>query len=240
MTRPAVLPAMTIVLALLAIGGPVAIAQAEIAPEDPAEPATAALVEGNRLFQEGDLEAAAAAYRRGWDAAAPHPTLAYNLGTTLHHLGQLPEAILWYRRAGDADDSWASENLWLARRSLGSQRLPPGGFPGLLVRGEETLRWAGVAVAWIALALLVLLPRRRAIAAGAGGLALALYLVAWGAHRWGPHPVVVLADCATAAGELPAGTEAWGRRTPGGDWHIAAASEAVCPGSTVEPVATVH
>ena len=75
------------------------------------------LREGNRLFREGRLEEAREAYAAGYLPDQPHPVLAYNLATTAHRLGQLPEAILWYRRSAAVNpgDPWLQENLAGAR-----------------------------------------------------------------------------------------------------------------------------
>jgi tetratricopeptide (TPR) repeat protein len=197
----------------------------------------AALNEGNRLFRNGQLEAAVDAYRAGYSPDAPHPTLAYNLGTALHHLDRLPEAILWYRRAGDSDDPWVAENLWLARRSLGTQALPPGGLAGVLAPRADLLRWLAVLCAWGAAAMVV---ARRELPLWAAAVALAacvaLYGTAVAVERWGPRPAVLLAACATSAGELPAGTEAWVRRQDDGGFKVTAA-DAVCPAAAVALVA---
>lgn len=204
-------------------------------PTDAAEPVDplAALTEGNRLFRNGQIEAAAEAYRAGYSPQAVHPTLVYNLGTAYHHLGRLPEAILWYRRAGASDDPWLEENLALARRSLKNQRLPAAGLVGFMTRHGTALRWLGIVLAWAALAALAW-PRLPLW--GLGGLLLlcvGLYGTAVAADRWGPRPAVLLADCRTGAGELPAGTEAWVRRLADGSFGVDGA-EIVCPAETVE------
>jgi hypothetical protein len=195
-----------------------------------------ALNEGNRLFRNGQVEEAVAAYRAGWSPDAPHPTLVYNLGSALHHLDRLPEAILWYRRAGDSEDPWLEENLWLARRSLGSQVLEPGGLMGGLAAAAPILRWVAVGLAWIALGVVVGWRRLPSWgAATAFALTACLYLGAVAVERWGPRPAVLLADCRSPAGELPAGTEAWVRPTTDGGYRIAG-SAAVCPAETLELV----
>ena len=194
--------------------------------------AVRALSEGNDLVAAGELEQAAAVYQSGYDPARPHPTLVYNLGTVLHRLDRLPEAVLWYRRGPQSEDPWLQENLWLARRGLGSQQLP-GGTLGALASQSDRLALAGVAIAWLFLFLVSFserLPRR--LPAAAGLLAVLLYASAFGLHRWGPRPAVLLVDCESADVELPAGTEAWVQ--PRGDaWQVAGASHAVCPAESV-------
>lgn len=226
--RPLLAVALTVAGALALL----AFSRDEAAPDvDP----VAALAEGNRLFRGERLEEAIDAYRQGWDPAAPHPTLVYNLATTLHRLERLPEAILWYRRAAEISrDPWLEDNLWLARRTLGSQTLPPGGVDGLLARWGGTLRIAAVVCAW-AVALLVVAARApRWLPVALAVLAFALYGMAAAGERWAARPAVVMRDCSTEAGDLPAGTEAWVRPLADGRWRIAARStDAICPPEAV-------
>ena len=209
-----------------------------VASSDP----MAALSEGNRLFRDGLVEAAAEAYRAGYDPDSPHPTLVYNLGTALHHLDRLPEAILWYRRGESSDDPWLEENLWLARRTLGSQILPATGVISLVNRYAGWLRLAAIVCAWIALVVLWVSPwfgaaPRRGFAVSIFIIAGALYGTAAISGSLGSRPAVLLEDCATLAGDLPAGTEVWVRRRADGAWRIAASSEeAICPAQAVAPI----
>ncbi len=194
--------------------------------------ALSALQEGNRLFEAGDLAGAVSTYRLGYDPRQPNLTLTYNLATALHHSERLPEAILWYRRAM-SDDPWVEENLWLARKSLGSQRLPLTGFRGWLVTHGP--RAADALVAWVWLACLgaVVLPGNRLRpAVAAAGMGTLLYLALAVAATRTPKAVVFLEDCETGSVELPAGTEAWAVRTQQG-WEIASAENAVCPESSL-------
>ncbi len=204
----------------------------------------AALYEGNRLFRDGQIEAAVAAYLEGTSQQAPHPTLLYNLGTALHHLDRWPEAILWYRRAAlaraayhpRAEDPWLEDNLWLARRSLGSQVVQIGGLLGWLVRHTGDLRSAAIAIAWITLVVVVIRDKMPAwVVVAAAGLAISVYGGAAAVERWGPRPAVILQDCLTPAGELPAGTEVWVRPGTGG-WRIPGSTGNICPPATVELV----
>lgn len=202
----------------------------------PQTPPKDALARGNALVQSGELEEAVAAYRRGFDAESPHPTLVYNLGAVLHRLDRLPEAVLWYRRSPTPDDPWLEENLFLARRSLGSQQLAAGPV-GELASHAGLLGRAGVVLAWIFLVLAVAVPRLRiSVLLAVGLVALGIYAAAFGLHRWGPRPAVLLEDCSTAAGELPAGTEAWVYPSAGEEdeeWRVAGTDGASCGGEAV-------
>ena len=136
---------------------------AQLDPSSDPDPQTA-LEQGNRHFRAGRLEEALSSYRAGWDPRHPHPILAYNLGTTAHHLGQLPEAVLWYRRAiriaGDGD-VWLTENLARARERLAAPRWPPSGLLAWLARQRSGLWILGALAGWTALGLL--LSRRTAL-----------------------------------------------------------------------------
>jgi hypothetical protein len=231
--QPLTIPAF--VLATLTILAVVAVTNVVSAGTPDEVDSQAALNDGNRLFREHQLEAAVEAYRAGYSPAAPHPTLLYNLGTTLHHLGHLPEAILWYRRATTSGDTWLQENLWLARRSLGSQQLPPGGLLGWFGNHIGLLQSMAIAFSWATLLLLIAWSRvplwlpivGAFVAASLFGSTLAL-------ERWGPHPAVILEDCSTVAGDVPAGTEAWGSRRIEGGWNLSGIAGMVCPPESIE------
>ena len=73
--------------------------------------------EGNRLYQEGDFEAALASYLRLVEAGFESGEVYYNIGNTYFKLGELAQSILYYERArrllpGDQD---VQANLDLAR-----------------------------------------------------------------------------------------------------------------------------
>lgn len=213
-----------------------AAAAAAATPPDP----LAALAAGNAAVEAGRLDDAVAAYRQGYDPAAIHPTLAYNLGSTLHQLGRLPEAILWYRRAAPpqpgkaSSDPWLDDNLLLARRTLGSQS---AGHPDpwAELRGSSALlTGAAVAVSWLGAALLVLAPRRRLWAFTLLAAALALAGVARLSHSHGAREAVLLRDCATGAGALPAGSELWVTPLESGAFRIAGSHDASCPAADLE------
>lgn len=211
------------VLGLLALLAPAAIAQ-------PPTDAASALREGNRLFRDGRIAEAIDAYTTGYAPAMSNPTLCYNLGTALHHTGRLPEAILWYRRAAEAQDPWLTENLLLARRSLGSRILPATGPSAWLGRHGPNLQIAATVLAWAALFAVAAIPRCPIWAfVGVAGLALALFGITAAGERWGPRPAVMLEDCSTPAGDLPAGTEVWVRSAPDGAWRISGVEGASCP-----------
>lgn len=240
---------LAICLGALAIGASSFIAgRAEPPDTDP----LTALNEGNRLFRNGQVQEAVEVYGSGYDPASPHPTLLYNLGTALHHLDRLPEAILWYRRAAEVGgavsaedaggeapvagqgDPWLQENLWLARRSLGSEALPAGGALGWVGRHSGTLRLTAIALAWMALLTVIAVPRMPLWGTAAiAVLAFSLYGGAIAVDRWGPRAAVVLEDCFTAAGELPAGTEIWVRPATGSGWLISGSDHAVCEDGAV-------
>jgi tetratricopeptide (TPR) repeat protein len=195
-----------------------------------------ALNRGNQLFRAGQIAAAVDVYLAGYRSETPNSTLAYNLGTALHRLDRLPEAILWYRRAGRSNDPWLEDNLWLARRTLGSQRLPAGNLLGRLAPHGNLLRLVGIGLAWLCLPLLVLGRRFPPWATGVAVL-LAVIFYAGGefTQRFGPHQGVFLSDCRAGESEIPAGSEAWVRQQDDGLWRIAANPQAItCPAQSIE------
>jgi hypothetical protein len=203
------------------------------APVPPSD-AGAALREGNRRFQAGDLEGAMAAYAAGYGRAAEYgraagydgtdPLLAYNLGTTAHHLERLPEALLWYRRAiagnsGDSaprvDDPWLRDNLELVREQLqegGARDETAAASWSFWMDHHRRLLWIGIVLAWAALPA-VLLPRsartRRVALAAVAVAASAPFAAGLLLERSGPQAAVLLRDCGAPAGRLPAGSEVW-------------------------------
>ncbi|MFP5287386.1 MAG: hypothetical protein ACLGI9_16740 [Thermoanaerobaculia bacterium] len=213
------------------------------APRDPfaavdlSRPA-AALEEGNRLFREGDLEEAMAAYAAGHGRGNPEldPLLAYNLGATAHHLGRLPEALLWYRRAeaGGSEDPWLRDNLELVRRSLG---VPPEGVASAWGFWVEKSRWialAGVILAWGTLGLLLLRRRSRARRmAPAALLSCAVFTAGLLLELRGPRPAVLLEGCPRGEAGLVPGTEVW-VLADGEDWRVLGDGRRLrCPASAV-------
>jgi len=221
---------------------------------DPAMDSATALAEGNRLFRQGDLDAAYRVYASGLEPANPDPLLAYNLATTAHHLDRLPEAVLWYRRAAAVlpPDAWLAENLALARRALGTDEpaISAASAPVLGVLGEHRHRLsvAGIVLAWAVLPLLIAGSRKRssqrararvwmASAAAVAVLAAACFAAGQLPGRLGPRAAVLLAPC----GGLPAGSEVWVRAIEGGGgWlvtGVAARSGPACPSDAVGLVA---
>lgn len=205
--------------------------------------AETALREGNRLFRAGRLEEALAAYAGGWDPRSPQPVLAYNLGTTAHHLGRLPEAVLWYRRAapGLGGDRWLVENLARARRDLGTGAPAPPGLPARLAAWWSWLLAAGAASAWVWLALLLLgrgAEDRLWSPADLPGLVAGLLLLsALVTPFLAPRPAVLLEPCGGGEAALPAGAEVWGRPAEGGAFRIELpGTEILCPPGAAEPV----
>ncbi len=215
----------------------VTLAAVAMADTEPTDDQVSSLREGNRLYREGRLEEARDRYLAGYTPETPHPILAYNLGTTSHHLGLVPEAILWYRRAqaSNPGDPWMQQNLDNARAGLGLQPYPAPGLAGLVARQRTALLYAGASLAWCGLILWIARPRRSA--------ALAFSLLAAGILTFGttmamnrnaPQAAVVLEDCSAASGDLPAGSEIWvtGRTEEG--FRITA-GEAVleCPSTAI-------
>jgi hypothetical protein len=200
----------------------------------PLEPQEA-LRRGNRAYREGRLEEALGTYAAGYRPG--RPLLAYNAGTTAHHLERLPEALLWYRRAArdagrDAadQDEWLRANRELVREQLAAPRhAAPSPWPWL--RPAAPWLWVvAAALAWLALGWQWV--RRRAVPDRLRRRPLVLLVLAalllaagWLLPRVAPRPLVLLAPCdppVPAPGDdggrvpsLPAGTETWGR--PAGD-----------------------
>lgn len=223
-------------LLLLVAGGSWGAPAAFAAPADAVE----ALREGNRLFREGRLEPAYDAYLAGWDAQAPHPVLLYNLATTAHHLGRLPEAVLWYRRAAtvNPDDPWVKENLRQARSALGLEPYPPPGVAARIVYHRSLVYSAAAALAWAGLLLWIFRPRHSVrLAAGLGVAALLLYGGTLLATRIATTAAVLLEDCSDAEADLPAGSEIW--LVGGSDESyetVVHGTTVRCPASAVAPV----
>lgn len=190
---------------------------------------------GHELFEAGDPKGAAELYRSALDLERPNATMVYNLGTALHHAGELPEAVLWYRR-GRQDDPWLKENLFLARRSLGSENLEPARIYAWLDADGSYL--AGGILVWIwgtgILALLLPAPRSRA-ALAAAALGTVSYLALETTRTLGPEPVVLLDDCHVGSTRLPAGTEAWAERQADG-WALSGMTETICPSDSIQAV----
>lgn len=224
---------LCLLVLLVLLGLPLAGGPAAAAP-DP----LAALAAGNEAAAAGKTEEAARAYLEGYDPAAVHPTLAYNLGSTLHQLGRLPEAILWYRRAAGESagapggDPWLEDNLLLARRTLGSQTAGHPDFWAELRKNAPLLNGAAIAVAWAGAALALFLPRRRGLAAIGLAAGLGLFAVAWLSYSRGAREAVLLSDCATGAGNLPAGSELW-VVPEGAAYRIAGSRDASCPAASL-------
>jgi tetratricopeptide (TPR) repeat protein len=199
--------------------------------------ASNALEEGNRLFRQGQLVAAMEAYAAGYSPRHPDPVLAYNLGTTAHHLGRLPEAVLWYRRAARlaGGDRWLKDNLELARQSLGNKPLWPPGPPGWFVRHRLALQVGGVLLAWAALgALLIRFPSdwRWGLALALASVAAAVFASGYLGLPGSPRAAVLLQACEAGSDPLPAGSEVWVGPDDSG-WRISGKPDGICPEETV-------
>lgn len=203
------------------------------APLPPLDSASA-LREGNRRFHAGDLEGAMTVYASAYDGS--DPLVAYNIGAAAHHLGRLPEALLWYRRAeasGPSGDSWLRENLELVRGQLrdAGVREETGTSWSFWMSHRQRLVWTGLLLAWAALPALLLPrnPRVRRAAVAAVALASAL---PFGAGlllgRRGPREAVLLEACAGPSGGLPAGSEVSVFPADGPGWRVPG-TDFVCP-----------
>ena len=180
----------------------------------------AALREGNRQFRNGRIDAAVELYRRGYAPEVPHSTLVYNLGTALHHRGDLAEAILWYRRGEMSGDPWLNENLLLARRALGSRQLTLSASKRIWIESTGVLRWIALLLAWLGAGLFFFDgPRRFQRWAPLAVLAAGIYTAAVWTDVNGPRAAVLLEDCVWEEQELPAGTEFWVRPDAAG-WKV--------------------
>ncbi len=207
--------------------------------------ASSALREGNRLFRNGDLEEALEVYAAGYDGS--DPLLAYNLGTTAHHLGRLPEALLWYRRAEGSlgRDPWLKDNLELVRQQLGvsggvvEPESSPSGW-GFWLENRRRMVLAGACLAWAALALLLVpLPPRVSLAVRQGlTISLALlscvtFLAGMLLLLRGPRAAVLLRDCAGVEASLPAGSELWVLPAAEDGWRVLGREDQRCPAEAV-------
>ena len=170
-----------LVCAVLAASGFATLASAEV---EAAAPQVEFYQEGNRLYQEGDFEAALASYTRLVEAGFESGEVYYNIGNTYFKLGDVAQAILYYERArrllpGDED---VQANLDLAR-SLTVDEIEPlprfwlfsvvEWWVGLLPR---TLLIAVVAASYLVgtgAVLLLILKRGAQLAAWGGRIALA-------------------------------------------------------------------
>lgn len=199
-----------------------------------------ALREGNRLFREGRLEEAYAAYQGGHDDSEPHAVLSYNLGTAAHHLDRLPEAILWYRRAAEENpgDPWLQENLEMARAALGLRPYPEPGLLGAVSRHSVLLYYLAAVIAWIGTALWIARPRSSLTAPLVlMAVGLTIYGLVLAADRLAPVPVVLTVDCSAPTGDLPAGSETWVVRRSETEVEVAAGSLTLpCPADTVAAI----
>ena len=224
-----------LILPLAAVAALAALAAAGAA--EPRADQIASLREGNRLYREGRLEEAYLAYLNGYWPEAPHPILTYNVATTSHHLGDLPGAILWYRRTESINpgDPWLRENLTHARVSLGLQPYAAPGGTGLMARHHLALLYLAAALAWIGVALWIARPRRSARTAMALVVSgVLLYAIIYLASVAAPRAAVITEACSGAQGDLPAGSEVWVIDEDAESYEIAAGRARVrCPRAAV-------
>ncbi len=145
--------------------------------------------DGNRLYQQGDYQAALDNYLRILNSGLESGPLHYNIGNAYFKLGRLGEAILHYERArrlipGDedlranlelarsltVDEIEPLPRFWLFRAVSWWVRLLPRGWLALLVGAGYVLAMAGLVVA--------ILKRGNAAAGWARGIAIGSAAVA--------------------------------------------------------------
>lgn len=130
-----------------------------------ADDPTSAFAEANRLYENGDHAAAAAAYENLAAAGHLSPDLYYNLGAAKEKLGRSGEAVLWMRRA-----AYLEPGMPEARQSLNYLRTRLAFFEFSETWLDRTLsilpatapRWLSVLALWsglLALAAAFVVPR---------------------------------------------------------------------------------
>lgn len=194
---------------------------------------TLALEEGNRQFENGEIDSALEAYVRGWtgDGSDLDGILAYNAGTCALRLGRLPEALLWYRRAQAATprDPWVRDNLAATRGALGTPATEAPLPWALWTTHGRWLALTGVLLAWTVLGLLLLVRRSsRQWLTALALLSCAFFTASLLVGRVGPRPAVLLDECPG----LAAGTEVWVQPAQDG-WRVAGKGEVLCPAGAV-------
>lgn len=117
------------VAALLSVEAPLVGAQTPSPAQVPPSAAAAPVDlyhEGNRLYQEGDFEGAAARYQAVLEAGMESAALHYNLGNAHFRLGRLADAVVAYERAArlDPGNDDARANLALIAERL-QDRIEP-------------------------------------------------------------------------------------------------------------------
>lgn len=139
--------------------------------------------EGNRLYQEGDYDAALERYLQIVDAGLESGPLYYNIGNAYFKQGELGQAILYYERALELtprdDDTQA--NLELARSLTADEITPLPGF--WLIRAAD---WWVHAVPRTALGVIVTL----AYLGGAAALVVYLLVRRAGVRVWAARATV--------------------------------------------------
>lgn len=145
MTRKQLFSAL-IWLMILALGVSVALAQSSTSPTD-------ALLNANKLYENGEFSAAAKAYEQLVQTGVRDSVLFYNLGNAYFKQGDLGRAILNYRRAArlaprDAD---IRANLAVARNKT-TDRIQGSSPAALTQLAALSERWLTLnELAWLAL-----------------------------------------------------------------------------------------
>lgn len=167
-----------------------------------APPSPALLATAQKLFEQGQYQAAAGIYDECRRHGAHNGPFYLNQGNAHFAAGNLPEAILAYRRAERfiPGDPRLLENLAEARRQVLDPPAQPGSaWPAWLPRPgrpwQVRLAMGGYLLGWALLTLWLF--QRRWLIAGGGCVAFALALGGW-AYREDQYdrqrPVAVVAD----------------------------------------------
>lgn len=169
----------------------------------------------NAALAAGDLAGAAAGYEKVVAAGGTGGDVWFNLGNVYYRQGELPRAVLAWRRAElrDPRDPDVAANLEFARRKLPDRldvaRRHPSFAPWQVALTVDEARWLG----WAAVGLGLLAAAGRGLTsrfplAGVGGAAaaggLTLLAGAWAQERLPPGGVV-LAEEVSAQSDLGGG-----------------------------------
>lgn len=158
----------------------------------------------NTALAAGDLPGAEAGFRAALSAGAVDADVYYNLGNVLYREGELPLALLSWRRslALSPRDPDAEANLAFARRAVTDDVVSPDPYPAwapwqAALTADEGIAWGGllVGLGLLAVAARSRLPGLPLVQVGIGLSVLGLGLGAGGAGEAQlPSGAVVLVD----------------------------------------------